>query len=598
MMHDALARSIEPEAATTRPSTVPPAVDGPEPPSGERRLPSLAEQFAEPQAKHRASPQRSDDDASRFAQGRGSAEPPPASTKSHELDAATVATLLARYRLTRDEWLGYFAEKLDRIEQRVAEVLDSVSIAERDDDDVLLRPRAASRYEWQLASESRDGSLRWYREHVALSGPFASARPMMDVARRMRGQNPAELDVFTWMLPQRPEMGAPAPSELCERPTLGRAAASLPQLHPTRVRVSGAERTYDLFSGNDYLGLRVDPRVRAAAMEAVAAHGIGSGGSRMLSGTSELHRRLEQRIAELAGTEDAVVLNSGYHANLAVLSSFGQDGVVVFSDRLNHASIIDGLRMSEAQSRVFEHNDVDDLVRVIEQHCAESPRGRDSLRTGMIVVEAVYSMDGDVAPVRRITEVARHYGLALHVDEAHSALVMGARGGGICEHLDIDPSRVHLHMGTLSKAFGGEGGYVAARRPIVEALKLRARQFWFSTALPASSMAGALAALDVATAEPERRERLWRNAAFVRDELAAAGFDLCGSTTWIVPVLVGDELRTALLQQGLRDEGILASAVFAPAVARGQERIRLSISSEHTPYQLEHLVGVFRKLAR
>ncbi len=515
--------------------------------------------------------------------------------------AALVSALLGRWSLTRGEIAAYCAQHLDLVSEGVDALLGAARLVYVEvDGEWLVRPAETDHETWVATAADREASRAWFRRNVTLSGPFARASRVVDIARMMRGQNPFGVDIFGWMLPQRP-------AALGSRTmvSLEGEVFSMPDLDATRVVLESehdsesddAPATLDLFSGNDYLGLRVHPRVRAAAMRALRDTGVGSGGSRMLSGTSPEHRALERALARWKGTEDAVVFNSGWHANMAVMTAFAGPETVVFSDALNHASIIDGLRLSGAEVQVFAHNDAADLARRIQAVRDDPARGPRALSRGLVVVEGIYSMDGDVADLGPIVDLAEANGLTVHVDEAHSALVLGAHGKGVCEQAGVAPSRVALQMGTLSKAFGGEGGYVAGRAGVIEALKLSARPFWFSTALPGSSAAGSLAALQVAQAEPERRERLWRNAASLRGALTALGYHLCGSTTWIIPVLIGDEARTALLHHRLREAGILASAIFAPAVPRGQERVRLSISSEHTRPQLERVVEVFEAFA-
>ncbi|MFO0604965.1 MAG: pyridoxal phosphate-dependent aminotransferase family protein [Polyangiales bacterium] len=499
------------------------------------------------------------------------------------LDAVTA------WRLSRDELRAWASERFDAVLARVDAALATASVVEEPcDGAVVLRPAAMSPEAWRAGAASRTESVAWYRRNVSLRGPFARGRHLADVARTMRGQNALGADLFHWLIPQRPvALGG------CERVAIDDEVVEVPRLDATRV-VADDGRVYEQFSGNDYLGLRVDPRVRAAAMLAARDLGVGSGGSRMLSGTSPEHAGLERDLAAWKGAEAAAVFNSGWHANVAAMTAFAGPGTLVFSDALNHASIIDGLRLSGATVRVFAHNSPDGLARAIDAALADPALGPAAVADALLVVEGVYSMDGDVARLAPMADLAERHGVAVYVDEAHSSLALGAGGHGVCEHAGVDPSRVALRMGTLSKAFGGEGGYVAGDARVIEALRLLGRPFWFSTALPASSAAAARAALRVAEAQPERRTRLARNAARLRDGLAALGYDLCGSETWIVPARVGDEARTALLQHRLREAGVLASAVFAPAVAPGQERVRLSISSEHEPTQIDRVIEVFR----
>ena len=512
-----------------------------------------------------------------------------ARTASDALSPESLLAALTHWRLTRDELRAWAAEHFDAIFARIDAALASVPTAEvQCDGAAVLRPASLDEAQWSASVASRAESVAWFRANVSLRGPFARGRHLADVVRAMRGQNPFDLDVFGWLIPQRPVM-----LEGSDTVTVDGVTVEVPRLDATRV-IADDGRAYDQFSGNDYLGLRVAPRVRAAAMIAARDLGVGSGGSRMLSGTSPAHAALERDIAAWKGTEDAAVFNTGWHANVAAMTAFAGPGTLVFSDALNHASMIDGLRLANASVRVFAHNDPDDLARVIGVALADPKLGPAAVSDGLLVLEGVYSMDGDIARLAPMIALAERHGLAVYIDEAHSSLVLGARGHGVCEHAGVAPSRVALQMGTLSKAFGCEGGYVAGDARVIEALRLLGRPFWFSTALPATSVAAARAALAVASEEPDRRERLASNSARLRDGLSALGYDLCGSETWIVPVRIGDEARTAFLQHSLRERDVLVSSVFAPAVPKGQERVRLSVSSEHTTAQIDRVIEVFR----
>ena len=502
-------------------------------------------------------------------------------------------SLVHEYLLTEDELVGYFAEKHNLLEEKVGEIIKSAKLKSLEGEDgKYLMPRDINgMYEWTDTVASREDSYAWYRSKVRLSGPFAIARGIVDTARVMRGQNPFGMDIFNWMLPQTPVVLKEDPVEL----EIGGQLIKIPRLSATKVMVNGEERPYDVFNSNDYLGLRVHPRVMAASIAAVLTFGNGTGGSRMISGTTPVHIELERVISEFKGTEDTVVLNTGYATNVAMAATFFGPGSVIFSDSLNHASIIDGMKESQARIVVFKHNDIDDLVEKIGQTVKNSPEGRKILRQAFLYVESVYSMDGDIAKLNEIVQVAKHYGLVLGIDEAHSTLVLGKTGRGICERLNIDVNDIDLLMGTLSKAGGAEGGFISAKRELVEAFKLLARPFWFSTAQTAASFAGAAESFRVIGDEAWRVEKLAEKSAKIRAELTEMGYDIGTSTTHIIPVIIGDQVKTAMLSAQLKAQGILAGAIFAPAVQKGKERIRLSISAEHSYKQIKDLLKVFEQ---
>ena len=317
----------------------------------------------------------------------------------------------------------------------------------------------------------------------------------------------------------------------------------------------------------------------------------------MVFGTTPFHSLLEQGISEFKGTESTVVFNTGYETNLAMASVFfsGPESIII-SDSLNHASIIDWTQLSRANVVVFKHNDINDLVRVIEEVIEN--HGRKALRQALLFIESVYSMDGDIAKLGEIMDVSKHYGLVLGVDEAHSTLAIGNTGRGICEHLTLPHENIDLLMGTLSKAVGAEGGSISGKEEVIFAFKLLSRQFWFSTAQTAASFAGAAESFRVIQEENWRIQALASKSAKVRAELKKMGYDIGTSETHIIPVIIGYQIRTAMLSEQLKKARILASAIYAPAVPNGKERIRLSISAEHTDKQIAKLLEVFNSARR
>lgn len=334
-----------------------------------------------------------------------------------------------------------------------------------------------------------------------------------------------------------------------------------------RVRHKG--RDLLLLASGDYLGLAADSRVMAAAAEALTAYGAGTGGSRLTTGTLPLHARLEAELAAFAGSEAALVFSSGYAANVGLLSALCGKGDVIFSDSLNHASIIDGCRLSGARVVVYPHKDMAALDRLARAHQG---------RRRAVVSDAVFSMDGDVADLPGLTEVAARHGLITVLDEAHALGVIGRTGRGICEHFGL--SGPAIFTGSLSKALGADGGYVRGPARLMEWLRHKGRSFVFSTALSAAPVGAALAALRILRDEPARVARLQENAALFRARLREHGVDAPGETA-IVPLMAGDERVAVAAAHALREAGILISAIRYPTVARGAARLRAALRADH-----------------
>lgn len=341
-----------------------------------------------------------------------------------------------------------------------------------------------------------------------------------------------------------------------------------------RVRVDG--RVLLNLSSNDYLGLSQEPRLIAAAREAAARWGVGAGSSRLVVGHLALHEEVEARLAEFKGTEAAVIFSTGYMANLGTISALVGPGDTVFCDRLNHASIYDGIKLSGANLARFPHRDLDRLEALLQK--ADAGRR-------LIVTDSVFSVDGDLASLKDLVELKDRYGACLMVDEAHATGVLGHRGAGLAAALGLT-QRVEVHMGTLSKAMGSLGGFVAGDRRLIDFLHNRARSFIYSTALPPPVLGAIAAALDIVTQEPERRRYLLTEAERFRHTLTQAGFDILGSETQIVPVLAGDNARTLRLAAQLRQRGLMAVALRPPTVPPGRSRVRFSLSAAHTSEDL------------
>ena len=341
-----------------------------------------------------------------------------------------------------------------------------------------------------------------------------------------------------------------------------------------RVRVDG--RVLLNLSSNDYLGLSQEPRLIAATREAAARWGVGAGSSRLVVGHLALHEEVEARLAEFKGTEAAVIFSTGYMANLGTISALVGPGDTVFCDRLNHASIYDGIKLSGANLARFPHRDLDRLEALLQK--ADAGRR-------LIVTDSVFSVDGDLASLKDLVELKDRYGAYLMVDEAHATGVLGHRGAGLAAALGLT-QRVEVHMGTLSKAMGSLGGFVAGDRRLIDFLHNRARSFIYSTALPPPVLGAIAAALDIVTQEPERRRYLLTEAERFRHTLTQAGFDILGSETQIVPVLAGDNARTLRLAAQLRQRGVMAVALRPPTVPPGRSRVRFSLSAAHTSEDL------------
>ncbi|WP_088830714.1 8-amino-7-oxononanoate synthase [Paenibacillus tyrfis] len=338
----------------------------------------------------------------------------------------------------------------------------------------------------------------------------------------------------------------------------------------------GQKTLLDL-SSNDYLGLARHPAIVDAMTQALPAEGAGSGASRLIAGNRPPYGRLEEALAAWQQSEAALVFANGYMANLGVIQALAGRGDVVFSDRLNHASIVDGIGLSRAEHARYRHNDMEHLRRLLHKH-------RDARRK-LIVTDAVFSMDGDEAPLAELVALKREYGAILMVDEAHSGGVYGARGEGLCHALGLQ-SGVDVHVGTFSKAFGVYGAYVSGSRTLIRWLVNKARPVIYSTALPPSVIVGIMEALNLVQTERRRRERLAASSRQFRSSLHKAGFQVGLGDSPIVPVVVGDNATALRFSSALEAEGIAAVAVRPPTVPDGTARIRFSLSAAHTPDDL------------
>jgi glycine C-acetyltransferase len=365
-------------------------------------------------------------------------------------------------------------------------------------------------------------------------------------------------------------------------------------LYRRMLRAEGAQGSHLTLEGrdvlvlcsNNYLGLADHPALKEAAIRATERYGTGSGASRLVSGNMVLHEQLEARLAAFKNTEAALVFNSGYAANTGLIPALAGSGDLVFSDRLNHASIVDGCLLSRARMIRYPHRDVNGLHRLLE-------RNRGGTGRKIIITDGVFSMDGDIAPLPELVSLKREYGALLMVDDAHGTGVLGPGGRGTAELCGLE-SAIDIHMGTLGKALGGFGAYVAASREIVDYLVNRARSFIFSTSLPPSVVATALAALDIVDSSEgsSLRGRLLEHAGAVNKSLRAAGFDTMDSETQILPLFVGGAAETMEFSRRLLDGGIFVQGIRPPTVPRGGSRLRLTLMATHRQQDLERAVEV------
>lgn len=360
----------------------------------------------------------------------------------------------------------------------------------------------------------------------------------------------------------------------------------LADVRGSHVTTAEGERLL-MLSSYSYLGLNGDPRVVEAVRAAVQTYGQGTHGARPVAGTLDLHLRLEAALAAFTRSEDALVFPNGFGTNVAVISALTGPGDVVAIDELAHASLHDGSRLSGADVRIFRHEDLDDL-RAILQEAGE--------RHALVVVDGVYSMEGDVANVPALSALCREFGAMLMVDEAHSLGVLGARGGGVLEHFGLPSDAVDVKMGTLSKALSSTGGFVAGDRELMEYLRHHARGHVFSGALPAPQAAAALTALEILQSEPERVARLHENAALWHDGLAALGFRLTSTSTPIVPILVDSEQRAFEQAMQLRRMGLFIIPIVFPAVPVNAPRLRTTVTAAHTREELEGALRTMSEL--
>jgi glycine C-acetyltransferase len=344
-------------------------------------------------------------------------------------------------------------------------------------------------------------------------------------------------------------------------------------------------------SSNNYLGLATDERLKKVAIEAVKEYGVGSGAVRTINGTLDLHVKLEEKLAKFKGTEAAIAYQSGFNCNMAAISAVMDKNDAILSDELNHASIIDGCRLSKAKIIRFGHSDMEDL-RAKAKEAKESGQ----YKKIMIITDGVFSMDGDVCKLPEIVEIAEEFDIMTYVDDAHGSGVLG-KGAGTVKHFGLS-DKVDFQMGTLSKAIGVVGGYVAGTQNLIDWLKVRSRPFLFSTSLTPADVTACTEALDLIMNSTELQDKMWENSRYLKDELKKLGFDIGNSETPITPVIIGEEQATQDFSKRLYEEGVYAKSIVFPTVPRGAGRVRNMPSAAHTKDMLDQAIKAYEKVGK
>ncbi len=363
--------------------------------------------------------------------------------------------------------------------------------------------------------------------------------------------------------------------------------------------LEGEQRARTRFDGrdvinlasNNYLGLAAHPRLKEAAARAAMEYGAGSGAVRTIAGTMSLHAELETRFAEFKGAEAALMFQAGFTANAGTVAAILTKEDVIVSDQLNHASIIDGARLSKAEIKVFPHKDVGQADQLLEESKAPG-------RRQLLITDGVFSMDGDIAPHPDLVEVAEKHGAIMMIDDAHASGVLGPGGKGTVAHFGLEPRSVDIQVGTLSKAIGVLGGFIAGPPHLIQWLVNRGRPFLFSTSAPPAVAAACIAALDVIRDEPERIDRLWSNTSYFKKGLHGLGFDTGASETPITPVIAGEETKAVELSRMLWEEGVFTPAIVYPTVAKGRARVRTIVTADHNEDDLGEALDAFERVGK
>lgn len=355
----------------------------------------------------------------------------------------------------------------------------------------------------------------------------------------------------------------------------------------TEVVIGG--RKVIMIGSNNYLGLTTDMRVRQAAIEATQKYGTSCTGSRFLNGTLELHREAERRLAKFVGKQEALVFSTGMQVNLGTISSLVDRGDIVIVDKEDHASIYDGCRLAMGTMKRYTHNDMASLEKVL-QGCPDKA-GK------LVVVDGIFSMGGEIAPLPEIARLSKQYGARLMVDDAHSLGVLGDRGRGTADHFGLT-DQVDLIMGTFSKSFASLGGFIAGDEVVMHYVQHHARSFMFSASVPAANVAAVLAALDIMEQEPERIQQLWRNTDQMRNGLKALGFNIGNSQSPVIPIIIGDDMKTIFAWKALFEAGVYTNTVLPPAVPPNSSLLRTSYMATHTKEQLDRVLGIMQTVGK
>lgn len=355
------------------------------------------------------------------------------------------------------------------------------------------------------------------------------------------------------------------------------------------IKITGKELIN--LSSNNYLGLATDERLKRAAVQAIETYGVGAGAVRTINGTLELHLQLEQKLAQFKHTEAAISYQSGFNCNMAAISAVMDKEDAILSDELNHASIIDGCKLSKAKIIRFKHSDMDDL-RAKAKEAKESGL----YKKIMVITDGVFSMDGDIARLPEIVDIAEQLDLITYVDDAHGSGVLG-KGAGTVKHFGLS-NKIDFQIGTLSKAIGVVGGYVAGKKDLIDWLKVRSRPFLFSTALPPGDVAAIMQAIDILMGSTELHDRLWENGHYLKAGLKELGFDIGNSQTPITPCIIGDEVQTQQFSQRLYEEGVYAKAIVFPTVPKGTGRVRNMPTAAHSKEMLDRALAIYEKVGK
>ncbi|MSR88106.1 MAG: aminotransferase class I/II-fold pyridoxal phosphate-dependent enzyme [Candidatus Margulisbacteria bacterium] len=471
--------------------------------------------------------------------------------------------ILSYYVLTTNEVVSYFSEK-DFIKETEHEILNLIESLKLSQTIVCTITKGKEFISLGLSDKNRlkkdrDQSLLWYKENTELHEFYSESRKLFNnVIKKLNIDN-----------------------RNCYNLTID------PTESPLFINVQGSKCLH--FSSSDYLGLSKDPRVIQASVETLLKCGNGTLGSRIMTGSTSFHDQLEETISNFKGTQNTVVFNSGFMTNLSLLGMIKKD-CLVFFDSLSHASIIDGISLSKATAVRFKHNDAVDLEEKLEKY-KEHP-------FKLIIMEGIYSLDGDVGRVDKIIPLAKKYDCILAVDEAHSFGALGKTGRGVEEYFALEKDAIDLKMGTLCKSLGSSGGFISGKKLIINSLKYSARPYFFSASLPPNIMSGAIEAIKILKSTPELVQKLQSNATLLRFGLQEMGFNVGNSESQIIPLIIGDDNKVYEFRHRLQENKIFANAVAYPAVSPKKSRIRLCVTSIHTDFHIEKLLNISKKIGK